>query len=202
MEGYIGEIRGFAGTFNPLYWAICAGQTLAISEYSPLFAIIGTYYGGDGTTNFKLPDLRGRVPVSAGLGTGLTKNWALGEYNGTENTQLTIANLPIHTHTATTASMTVTGTATGTIVPKCCPEEGDQGTAVGNALANIAGGYVLPADATGNMAPISASLTLNGTVTGSVTIGNTGGTQAVTNIQPSLAINWIICLNGLFPSRD
>jgi len=202
MEGTIGEIRGFAGNFNPMYWAICQGQTLQITQYTALFSIIGTYYGGNGQTTFMLPDLRGRIPVSAGQGTGLAINWSLGEYSGSEKTQLTIANLPTHNHPAATSSMTVTGTATGNITPSCCSEVGDKMSAVGNVLSSISSGYVIPGDADSNMAPISASLTVNGTVAGMVTIGNTGSAQLVSNIQPSLAINWIICLNGEFPSRD
>ena len=202
MEGTIGEIRGFAGNFNPMYWAICQGQTLQITQYTALFSIIGTYYGGNGQTTFMLPDLRGRIPVSAGQGTGLAINWSLGEYSGSEKTQLTIANLPTHNHPAATSSMTVTGTATGNITPSCCSEVGDKMSAVGNVLSSISSGYVIPGDADSNMVPISASLTVNGTVAGMVTIGNTGSAQLVSNIQPSLAINWIICLNGEFPSRD
>jgi microcystin-dependent protein len=201
-EGTIGEIRGFAGTFNPRNWAFCEGQTLQIAQNQALFSIIGNVYGGNGQTTFMLPDLRGRIPVGVGQGTNLTEYWNLGETNGVESTTLAIANMPSHNHVATTSSLNVTGTATGSIVPKCCTEDGDQGTAVGNALASIAGGYVLPVDATGNMAPISANLALNGSVSGNVTIGNTGNSQAITNIQPSLAIHWIICLTGYYPMRD
>lgn len=202
MDGYIGEIRGFAGTFNPMNWAICQGQTLSINQYTALFSIIGVTYGGNGTTNFMLPDLRGRVPVSAGLGTGLTKNWGLGEYYGTETTQLTIANLPVHTHAATTSSMSVTGTATGSISPRCLNDAGGVNTPAGNVMGTATGAYAAAGDADSDMASITANLTLNGSVSGSVTVGNTGGSQAFINIQPVLAINWIICLNGMFPTRD
>jgi microcystin-dependent protein len=202
MEGTIGEIRGFAGNFNPMYWALCQGQTLQISQYQALFTIIGTYYGGNGQTTFMLPDLRGRILVGAGQGTGLSKVWNLGDTGGTESTVLTIANMPTHNHPATTTSMTVTGTATGNITPRCYSDTGDKTSAVGNNHASVTGGYVAPGDSDTNMAPISASLTLNGTVAGTVTIGNTGSAQSVSNIQPSLAINWIICLLGIYPSRD
>ena len=72
MEGYLGEIKMFAGTFAPVNWVFCWGQTLQISQYAALFALIGTQFGGDGTTTFGVPDLRGRVPVGAGTGPGLT----------------------------------------------------------------------------------------------------------------------------------
>jgi len=202
MDGTIGEIRGFAGNFNPKNWALCQGQTLQIVQYSPLFSIIGTYYGGNGQTTFMLPDLRGRIPVGAGLGTGLTKNWNLGEYYGSETTQLTIANLPAHNHPATTSTMTVTGTATGNITPRCYSDTGDKTSAVGNNAASVTGGYVAPGDSDSNMAPISASLALSGTVSGNVTIGNTGNSQAISNFQPVLAINWAICLYGIYPMRE
>jgi microcystin-dependent protein len=201
MDGYIGEIRGFAGTFNPYNWMICAGQTLAINQYTPLYAIIGTLYGGDAVSNFKLPDLRGRAPIGFGQGTGLT-NRVQGSYVGTEYTQLTVANLPSHNHSAVTSSMTVAGTATGTITPKCFSDEGGLNTAAGNVLGTGSGIYAGAADADADMAPIPASLTLNGTVSGNITVGFTGGSQSMINIQPSLAINWIICVNGIYPQRS
>jgi microcystin-dependent protein len=201
MEGYMAEIRGFAGNFAPKYWAICNGQTLPISQYSALYALLGTTYGGDGVNNFKLPDLQGRAPIGCGQGTGLSY-YAQGAAVGYENITLNINNLPTHNHPATTSSMTVTGTATGNITPKCCEEGGDNSNAVGNALASITNGYVSAADATGNMAPIAASLTLNGTVSGAVTIGATGASQPFSIVQPVLAINWIICVQGIWPPRD
>lgn len=78
MEGYLAEIRLWAATFAPRNWAFCAGQTLSIAQNTALFSLLGTTYGGDGTTTFKLPDLRGHVPVGVGQGTGLP-NVILGE---------------------------------------------------------------------------------------------------------------------------
>jgi len=202
MEGYLGEIRGFAGTFNPSNWMYCQGQTLPIAQYNALFALIGVTYGGNGSTNFQLPDLRGRVPMGIGQGIGLSTNWQLGQMAGAESTQLNINQLPIHTHTAVTSSMTVAGTATGTITPKCYGDAGGVDTPVASVMGTGPGIYAAAGDADANMAPIQASLQLNGTVSGNITVSNTGGSQPFNNIQPSLAINWIICVNGMWPSRD
>jgi microcystin-dependent protein len=96
MDGYIGEMKMFAGTFAPMDWEFCWGQQLSISQYNSLFAIIGTQFGGDGITYFNLPDLRGRTPIGSGTGPGLTpRNPA--EKGGVETVTLTTANMPAHT---------------------------------------------------------------------------------------------------------
>lgn len=97
MEPFIGQIMLFAGNFAPQGWALCDGQLLSIAQNSALFSILGTTYGGDGITNFALPDLRGRVPIHAGTGPGLTPR-TLGEQGGTENVTLTQDELPAHAH--------------------------------------------------------------------------------------------------------
>jgi len=98
-EPFVGEIRMFAGNFAPRGWAFCDGQLLAINQNDALFSLFGTIYGGDGRTTFGLPDLRGRVPVHAGSGPGLsTVN--IGHKGGVENETLTVAQLPSHSHTA------------------------------------------------------------------------------------------------------
>ncbi len=94
---YIGEIRLFGFNFAPVGWALCAGQLLPISQNDALFSLLGTQYGGDGTTNFALPDLRGRVPVSQGQGPGLS-SYTVGESTGAENVTLSSAQLPTHNH--------------------------------------------------------------------------------------------------------
>jgi microcystin-dependent protein len=97
MDAFTGEIRLFAGTFAPMGWTTCEGQLLAISENDTLFALIGTTYGGDGTTTFALPDLRGRVPVHQGQGPGLS-NYTVGQSGGAETVTLTTQTLPSHSH--------------------------------------------------------------------------------------------------------
>lgn len=94
---YIGEIRMFGGNFAPAGWMFCEGQTLAISENDFLFTLIGTTYGGDGETTFNLPDLRGRLPIHQGQGSGLASR-ILAENGGIEATTLTTQQLPVHTH--------------------------------------------------------------------------------------------------------
>src|SRR5690242_748945 len=98
MEVYIGTILLFAGNFAPLNFAFCDGRLLPISQFQALFAILGTTYGGNGTTNFALPDLRGRVPLGMGQAPGRTP-YVIGQTGGNETTQLTIPNMPAHNHT-------------------------------------------------------------------------------------------------------
>jgi microcystin-dependent protein len=96
-EPFVGEIRMFAGNFAPRGWAFCDGQLLAVSQNDALFSLLGTVYGGDGRTTFGLPDLRGRVPLHAGHGPGLS-NRRLGAKGGEEKVTLTVNQLPSHTH--------------------------------------------------------------------------------------------------------
>ena len=97
-DNYVGEIRLFAGNYAPEGWHFCDGSELPISQYDVLYSVIGTTYGGNGSTTFKLPDLRGRVPLHQGQGTGLT-NRPLGSQCGEESVALTSAQIPAHSHT-------------------------------------------------------------------------------------------------------
>src|SRR5215211_5950019 len=100
MEGYIAEIRLFAGNFAPRGWAFCYGQILSIAQNTALFSLLGTTYGGNGQTTFALPDFRSRVPVGAGTGPGLA-NISLGEVSGHETVTLLLNQMPVHTHPVT-----------------------------------------------------------------------------------------------------
>lgn len=104
-EPYLGEIKIFAGTFAPRGWALCDGQLLQIAQYDALFSLYGTTYGGDGATTFGLPDLRGRIPLHLGQGTGLS-NYFLGQKAGVETVTLTNSQMPVHTHAARGAQVT------------------------------------------------------------------------------------------------
>lgn len=180
-EPFIAEIRIFAGNFAPRGWAFCNGQLLPISQNTALFSILGTTYGGDGRTSFGLPDLRGRVAMHQGTGPGLT-NRRLGERGGSETTVLTQAQLPAHTHAATSVANAV-GPA------------GNSNDAIGNFWADdfgVSSGTYHSGPATGQMNA--------GAVT--TTIANTGGGQAFNNMQPFLTVNYIIALVGIFPSRN
>ena len=97
-EPFVGEVRMFAGNFAPRGWAFCDGQLLAVSQNDALFSLLGTIYGGDGRTTFGLPDLRGRIPIHAGSGPGLSPR-RLGAKGGAENVTLTVNQMPSHTHT-------------------------------------------------------------------------------------------------------
>ena len=166
MEAYIGTILLFAGNFAPKGWEFCNGQILPIARYSALFSLLGTTYGGDGTTTFALPDLRGRVPVHAGQGTGLAAH-PLGQAFGAEQVTLTTAQLPAHTH-ATNFTLPVDELPMGTTPTPSSP--------IGyNAAAGAA------------PTPVQSL--------------PTGGSMPVSIVPPSLALNYIICNYGIFPSR-
>ena len=184
MEGTIGEIRQFAGNFAPRNWAFCAGQLLAISQNTALFSILGTTYGGNGQTTFALPDTRGRVMVGTGQGPGLS-NVVLGEVSGTETVTLTTNNMPAHNHTAQLKAATAKGT---TQVPVA-------GAALGKAV-DSAGTAVPFIYAPAGSAP---AVVLDAA---SVTTGIAGGGQPLSIMQPYLGMNNIICLFGIFPSRN
>ena len=171
MEPFIGQIIMFAGNFNPRGWALCDGQLLAISQYSALFSILGTTYGGDGRTTFGLPDLRGRVAMHPGNGAGLSSR-RLGEKGGVEDVVLNISQIPSHNHSVSVGVSTEPG------------EETDPTT----ILASHAGAFNEDATTGANL--------------GGVNEGNTGGGQEHTNVQPFQCVNFIIALEGTFPSRN
>jgi microcystin-dependent protein len=180
MEGTIGEIRMFAGNFAPRSWAFCSNQILPIAQNTALFSILGTTYGGNGQTTFALPDFRGRVAVGTGQGPGLS-NIQLGQLAGTPSVTLTTGNMPAHTHPLT-----------GTVNP-----QGNQGAAgLNNDPSNrrFAGTNIFTGAATDLATMAAAASTL--------AIGNTGGSQPFSIMPPYLGMNYIICLFGIFPSRD
>lgn len=122
-EPHIGEIRLFAGTFAPRGWAFCDGQQLWIWEYDTLFSLIGTTYGGDGMTQFALPDLRGRVPLHQGQGPERVRR-TLGEVGGQEFVTLTPQTLPTHTHTVRASQETATSRTAVGQAPAALPGSG------------------------------------------------------------------------------
>ncbi len=133
-EPFVGEIRMFAGNFAPRGWAFCDGQLLAVSQNDALFSLLGTIYGGDGRTTFGLPDMRGRIPLHAGSGPGLSPR-RLGAKAGAENVTLTVNQLPSHSHTWRASNALAT-----------------QLTPVGNVMAqSIADVYREDLDNPGNM---------------------------------------------------
>jgi microcystin-dependent protein len=223
MEAFVGTIMPVGFPFAPRGWALCQGQTLAISQYSALFALIGTTYGGNGQTTFALPDLRGRTLVGQGTGLGLqpvTPGEVLGAANATMtvngNAMVTIdaANLPKHDHPVTitgdqftmTSTLKATTTA-GTAVPAEGSTLGSGGGGPGAANIYVGGG-VTP-DVSLNAGSVTTKMagqvnTNTGQNSGS---GNAfpapfSGSGTVSVTQPSLGINYIICVEGIFPSRN
>ncbi|WP_295794195.1 tail fiber protein [Mucilaginibacter sp.] len=177
MEPYIGEIKMFAGNFNPRGWALCNGQLMSIAQNSALFAILGTTYGGDGVQTFGLPDYRGRAPMHWGSGPGLTPR-VIGEAAGEENVTLLNSNMPIHNHLINAS------TAQGTVGP---PTNGFLATSVDN-------------DSGGN--PFNFVTTTPDTTLAPTAVAAAGGSIPHDNMQPYLVVTFIIATEGIFPSRN
>lgn len=210
IDPFVGEISYVAFNFAPEGWFKCDGQILPINQYQALYALIGTSYGGNGTTTFALPDMRGRVPVHQGQHPGGSA-YTLGQTGGIENTTLTVNQLPAHTHSATATSATnssVTPGATVTSTLKAVNSDADQKTASGNALANAKGLNSAYSSAAPNVSMNTASVetTLNGlgittTTNTTVNVAPTGNSQPLPLMQPYTVVNCIIAWNGVFPSR-
>lgn len=180
MDGTLGEIRLFAGNFPPKYWAFCDGSSQQIGNYDTLYALIGTTYGGDGQNTFNLPDLRGRVPVGTGQGIGLA-NITLGQVGGTETTTMSINQMPAHNH----------GTLASSIAIPAVKGVGNTASPSNNVLAGLALAYTtLDSDST---------LKVQSTP---ITMASTGSSNSFSIVQPYLSTNYIICMQGIFPSRN
>jgi microcystin-dependent protein len=180
MEPFVGEIRAVGFNYAPNGWATCRGQIMPISQNTALFAILGTTYGGNGTTTFGLPDLQGRVIVQQGQGPGLSP-YTLGQVSGDENVTLLTTQLPAHTHGLTASIATNNGDSSGTLAS---PENAFLAVAAINQYSDDpASGTQMAVDAvTGTLAPV-------------------GGSQPHSNMMPYLTTNYIIALQGIFPQR-
>lgn len=189
MDPFLAQIIMFGGNFAPRGWAFCNGQLLSIAQNQALFSLLGTTYGGDGRTTFALPDLRGRTPVHAGDGPGLTP-YRIGQRAGLETVTLNITQMPGHTHGATVTE----GSA---ILPvNSTSGSEDSSDPAGHILTNTGTDMFTSEPANGNYggaAPVAGT---------SVTITNTGGSLPHENRQPFLVVNYIIALQGTFPSRS
>jgi len=173
MDVYIGTILLFAGNFPPMGWMFCQGQLLSIAQNQALFAILGTMYGGNGTTNFALPDLRGRVPVGVGVGIGLS-SVDINQQGGAETVPLTINQMPNHNHQINAASQQTSDTPIGSLL---APIPGDESNL--SAFGSVAAGQMAPNALTA-----------------------VGQGLAHENRQPYIGLNYIIAVQGLFPPRD
>ena len=208
MEVFIGTILPVGFNYAPRGWAFCNGQLLSISQNSALFALLGTTYGGNGTTTFGLPDLRGRVivgsqagqqgpglqPVQPGEMAGTNNVTVLG--NGQTSFTLSVNNLPAHTHTGTTTVPAATSVGTSNNISATT-------SYLSSTPTGAAGALMFAADPGANALPLGGVTT---------TVGNTGNgaaivapvtTQAMVSImQPYTGINYVIALEGIFPSRN
>lgn len=204
----IAEITMFGGNFAPRGWAFCDGQLLPINAHQALFSLLGTTYGGDGRTTFALPDLRGRAPIHSGNGSrgpGLSSR-PLGQRSGEEIVTLSVLQMPNHTHIAqaATTGASISGTASAVMYSNATPGTDAAG---GNFIANNDGGdgFATTTDRSklneNAIAVDTSNLTVD--IAGlNVTNLSTGGSQPHNNMQPYLAINYIIALTGTFPSRS
>jgi microcystin-dependent protein len=175
-DPFLGEIRIFGGNYAPNGWAMCQGQLIAISQNAALFSILGTTYGGDGVRTFALPDLRGRLVMGMGQGNGLS-NYFEGQVGGAESVTLTTQQLPAHTHSVNGAETQSTTDPKGAVPANTQPP-------TPGAAPKIYG------------AAPDGKTTMNGGM-----IGMTGSSLPINIQQPYLVINYIIALQGIFPSR-
>lgn len=182
MEGTLAEIRMFGGNFAPRGWQLCNGQLLSIAQWTAVFALVGTIYGGDGQVTFGLPDFRGRAAVGTGNGAGLT-GVVLGEMSGFNTSTLLITNLPAHNHQLT-----------GNVAIPCFNDEGDSVNPGGHFMSasSVPGTKMYNSTSDGTMA--NAPFSLPTTIAGS--------SSPVSVMQPYTGINFVICVEGIFPSRD
>lgn len=171
-EPYIGEIRMVGFNFAPRNWALCEGAILPIAQNQSMYSILGTTYGGDGRTSFALPDLRGRVPIGSGTD-DFGNNYSQGAKAGEENHVLDISEMPGHSHQLVATS-----------------GAGDQTDASGRLLGD-GGASHLYSNSNANLVDMNGSA-----------VGHAGGGQGHNNMQPTIAVNFIIALIGLFPPRN
>jgi microcystin-dependent protein len=173
-EPFVGQLMLVGFNFAPKGWAFAAGQILPISQNTALFSLLGTMYGGNGTSTYALPDLRSRVPIGFGQGPGL-QNYVQGETSGSENVTLIQNEMPIHTHN---------------IAADPAP---------GNTTSPVS---AVPARLTGGGTPYAPSgSSLNQQMSQNM-LSPAGNNLAHNNLMPYLALNWIIALQGVFPSRN
>jgi microcystin-dependent protein len=173
---YLGEIRMFGGNFAPTQNALCQGQLISIQQNTALFALIGTFYGGNGIQTFGLPDFRGRLPINQGQGNGLS-NYTIGQTGGTETVMLNVTQMPGHNHPMLANSANATLNT-------------PSNNMAASMVAPFTGFWVAPGNTTGNPVAMNAGA-----------LRQTGNSQPHENRMPILVITFIIALNGIFPSR-
>lgn len=182
MEGVIGYTTCFAGNFAPKNWAFCSGQIINIASNTALFSILGTTYGGNGTTTFAVPDLRGRTIIGQGTGPGLS-SYTLGQMGGTETYTINTSQMPAHVHPVSVVAQNISN-------------DNDAAT------LSAASGNVYARDEQGNT-PYSDSGTASmGVLQSAITVTPAGNNQAFSILRPLLGLNHVICMYGVYPARN
>ncbi|GAA0381841.1 phage tail protein [Bacillus horti] len=201
IEAYIGLIVPWAGKYPPAGWMFCNGQELSIESYQTLYSLIGTYYGGNGKTTFALPNLNGRIPVGVSVEKTPETAYSWSTTGGNERIALTVQNMPDHTHQATS---TVSGLTVSGLNVQFPASTGPSNTASPSDQASLATSQGASIYTTGqpNTNLKSATVT-GGSIDGQVTtnVSPMGYSTPIDNRQPYLALNYIICYLGLYPSR-
>lgn len=186
-EPFLGQIKVFGFNFAPRGWALCEGQILPINQYQSLYSLLGTTYGGDGRTTFALPDLRGRAPVHPG------SSIVLGQSSGSPTNTLTVANMPNHTHSLQLVSpVSATLFASGV--------NGNQNAPSNHSLAPGGSRTMDFQSAAPDVLMSADSLVVTNDI--AATVDSAGAGQSHNNMQPYLAVNYSIAIQGLFPSRN
>lgn len=200
MEGYMGTILPWAGTYAPRNWAFCAGQTLSISTNTALYSIIGTNYGGDGVTTFQLPNLQSRFMVGHGQGPGL-QPYTLGEMGGIDVFHLTTSQMPVHNHLNAVVGQP-SAFSVNVAIPSVANSDANVAKPNNTAVMGKSSGTAnySNADPDGNMKPFNATGSVTPLV--SITNANAGGSAPIDNCPPYVALNFIICVTGLYPARN
>ena len=173
-EGFVGEIRIFAGNYAPVGWALCNGQTLPVTDYEVLYALIGITYGGNGSTNFNVPNLNATLPIGQGTGTNLTAR-VIGATTGVDTVTLTQPQLPAHTHSVMASTTAATTTIPGPTLTLGTPPTAfyDNGAAASTSI------YPMNQQA----------------------LTSAGSNLPHDNHMPTLSLTYIIATTGLFPTR-
>ncbi len=205
MDEYLGIIKLWSGTYVPQGYLACNGQTLQVNEYQALYAVLGNIYGGTPGTTFALPDLRSRIPIGTGQGTGLMP-YILNNTGGLEGVTLNTSQLPSHTHGASAQGSGATASASVTI------NAGNAGTTTNNpqgaywGVAPNAGAFPVKPDTNAKnitMAPDAVTVAIDGDIDlANLTVYASGGNAAHENRQPYTALSYIICVSGYFPPRN
>lgn len=180
LEQYVGEIRLFAGTYAPVDWHFCDGTTLAVSDYSALFSLIGITWGGDGRTTFNLPDFRGRVPVGMGKNSQTGTSYQYGAWGGSETVTLDLVTMPEHGHLFFAAVRPAEDLSPSPDALYAIPPQN----------GNVHGMYISTSASSKSQAVMRSDA-----------VSDTGGGKGHPNMMRSLAVNYIIALNGNYPQR-